>query len=86
MVASRYISFTFLDGEYNPAAILSKHWGYQQVWKILKLILFHGGNTADLYEDDCVLGTSVSHPNGIPSFFCLLHIFHIYIYIYYFKK
>jgi len=50
-VASRYVSFTFIDGEYNPADILSKHWGYQQVWKILKPILFFGGNTADLYED-----------------------------------
>jgi len=50
-VASCYISFTFIDGEYNPADILSKHWGYQQVWKILKPILFFGGNTADLYED-----------------------------------
>jgi len=50
-VSSRYVSFTFIDGEYNPADILSKHWGYQQVWKILKPILFFGGNTADLYED-----------------------------------
>jgi len=50
-VASCYISFTFIDGEYNPADILSKHWGYQQVWKILKPLLFIGGNTADLYED-----------------------------------
>jgi len=24
-VASGYVSFTFLDGEYNPADILSKH-------------------------------------------------------------
>jgi len=30
-VTSRYVSFTFIDGEYNPADILSKHWGYQQV-------------------------------------------------------
>jgi len=50
-VASRYVSFTFIDGEYNPADILSKHWGYQQVWKILQTILFFGGNTVDLYEN-----------------------------------
>jgi len=50
-VASHCISFMFIDGEYSPADILSKHWGYQQVWKILKPILFFGGNTADLYED-----------------------------------
>jgi len=41
----------FIDGEYNPVDILSKHWGYKQVWKILKPLLFFGGNTADLYED-----------------------------------
>jgi len=50
-VTSRYVSFTFIDGEHNPVDILSKHWGYQQVWKILKAILFFKGNTADLYED-----------------------------------
>ena len=37
-IASKYISFTFLNGKYNPADILSKHWGYQQVWTMLKLL------------------------------------------------
>jgi len=32
------------------------------VWKILKPILFFGGNTADLYEDYWVFGTLVPYP------------------------
>ena len=31
-----------------------KHWGYQQVWTLPKLILFFGGNTAELYKEDYV--------------------------------
>ena len=51
-VASKYVNFSFLDGRYNPADILSKHWGYQQIWTILKLILFFHSDTAELYELD----------------------------------
>jgi hypothetical protein len=51
-IASRFVNFFFLDGKFNPADILSKHWGYQQIWVLLKLILFFGGNTAELYKDD----------------------------------
>ena len=51
-VASKYVNFSFLDGRYNPADILSKHWGYQQIWTILKPILFFHGYTAKLYELD----------------------------------
>jgi len=51
-VATRFVSFTFMDGEFNPADILSKHWGYQQVWLVLKVLLFYSGNTSDLYKDD----------------------------------
>ena len=50
-ITSKYVSFTFL-GKYNPADILSKHWGYQQVWTMLKPILFFHGDTAQVYEDD----------------------------------
>ena len=51
-IASNYVSFTFLNGKYNPADVLSKNWGYQQVWMMLKLILFFCGDTAQLYETD----------------------------------
>jgi len=41
-----------MDGEFNPVDILSKHWGYQQVWQILKAMLFYCGDALDLYEDN----------------------------------
>jgi len=51
-IASKFVNFTFLDGMYNPANVVSKHWGYQQVWTMLNPILFFHGDTAELYEDD----------------------------------
>ena len=51
-IASKFINFSFIDGQFNPADILSKHWGYQQVWVLLKPILFFSGNTNELFEDD----------------------------------
>ena len=32
----------------NPADILSKAWGYQQVWIMLKALLFWEGDTIDI--------------------------------------
>ena len=51
-IASKFINFSFIDGQFNPADVLSKHWGYQQVWVLLKPILFFSGNTNELFEDD----------------------------------
>ena len=40
-VASKAVDFRFIPGYLNPADILSKHWGYQQVWaSALRPILF----------------------------------------------
>ena len=50
-VASNVISIYHLAGEYNPADILSKHWSYAKIWRILQPILFYSGDTAELYED-----------------------------------
>ena len=47
-IASKIVAFTFIPGDINPADILSKHWGYSQIWDILKPILFWEGDTADL--------------------------------------
>jgi hypothetical protein len=51
-VASKIITMYHLDGIYNPADILSKHWGYQQIWRNLRPILFYKGDTANLYDED----------------------------------
>jgi hypothetical protein len=34
-IAAKIIGFYHVDGVLNPADILSKHWGYQQVWNLL---------------------------------------------------
>ena len=47
-VASQAIDYQFVPGSINPSDILSKHWGYQQVWPLLQPILFWQGNPSDL--------------------------------------
>jgi hypothetical protein len=47
-IASGMVAFLHIPGEMNPADILSKHWGYSQIWDRLKAILFWAGDTAEL--------------------------------------
>ena len=49
-IAAKVIKFVFIDGTINPADILSKLWGYQQIKTRLKAMLFWKGNTADISE------------------------------------
>ena len=51
-VASKMVRIYYIPGELNPADILSKHWGYQQIWRILQPLLFYQGDTADLLDDE----------------------------------
>ena len=39
-------------GPSNPADILTKHWGYQQIWHLLKPIMFWTGPTDSLCVDE----------------------------------
>ena len=50
-VASKIIKFFHIDGAINPADILSKHWGYPQVWPMLQALLFWQGDTRELLDD-----------------------------------
>ena len=50
-VASGMLLMYYMPGDINPADILSKHWGYQQIWKILQPLLFYQGDTADLLKE-----------------------------------
>ena len=47
-VASKIVAYHFIPGTANPADILSKHWGYDQVWHLLQPTLFGQGDTADI--------------------------------------
>ena len=49
-IASKMVSFHFIPGESNPADILSKHWGYSQIWTRLKALLFWMGDTGDIED------------------------------------
>ena len=51
-IASGNYAFSWLDGKLNPADILSKHWGYQSVWPLLKPILFWKGDTSKLLMEE----------------------------------
>jgi hypothetical protein len=43
--------FFHIYGTENPSDILSKHWGYSQVWYILQPIMFFEGDTMDLQAE-----------------------------------
>jgi hypothetical protein len=47
-VSSDAVHFYHMAGDSNPADILSKHWGYQQVWPMLQAIMFWQGDTHKL--------------------------------------
>jgi len=47
-IAGAIIGFYHIDGDENPANILSKYWGYQQIWKLLQPLLFWKGDTKDI--------------------------------------
>ena len=49
-IASGMLRFMYVPGHLNPADILSKTWAYNQVWPILKSILFWEGDTAELIK------------------------------------
>lgn len=52
-IASGVCMFFHIAGASNPADILSKHWGYQQVWEnLLRPLLFWKGDTSDLYDPE----------------------------------
>jgi len=42
-IASGAMRFLWINGPENPADILSKHWGYQQVGSLLQQLLFKPG-------------------------------------------
>ena len=53
MIAAGYVILTHIPSGDNISDVLSKHWGYQEVYNsILRPIFHHEGNTATLYEND----------------------------------
>lgn len=48
MACKDLLGFYHIKGDTNPADILSKHWGFRQVWPMLKSLLFWSGETKDI--------------------------------------
>ena len=46
--AAGIFRFYHVPGAANPADILSKHWGYQQIWPVLKPLLFWQGDVGKI--------------------------------------
>ena len=51
-VASKIIELHHIPGQSNPADILTKHWGYQQIWHLLGPLMFWTGPTNTLCNDE----------------------------------
>jgi hypothetical protein len=47
-IAAKIISYHFIPGNMNPADVLSKHWGYDQIWHLLQPLLFWQGDTGNI--------------------------------------
>jgi len=47
-IAAAIIGFYHIDGNENAADILSKYWGFRQIWKFLQPLLFWRGDTKDI--------------------------------------
>jgi hypothetical protein len=52
MIAADILGNYWIGGKNNPANVVSKHWVYQQVWKLLQPLFYYSGNTGDLLESD----------------------------------
>lgn len=51
-IAAGIAKFHHVKSNSNPADILSKHWGYTQVWPLLQPLLFWEGDTMDLISPE----------------------------------
>jgi hypothetical protein len=45
MIAVKILGYYWIGGKKNPADVVSKRWGHQQVWHLLKPLLFFSGDT-----------------------------------------
>jgi hypothetical protein len=62
MIAYGYINLQHIKSECNIADILTKHWGYQSTYELIRPIFHFEGNTAALYFDDTLeVDRSITH-------------------------
>jgi hypothetical protein len=51
-MACGFINLQHIKSEANVSDILSKHWGYQACWELIRPIFHFGGDTGNLFYDD----------------------------------
>jgi hypothetical protein len=54
-ITAGYIQYFHVPGKSNPADVLSKHWGYSDVWSMLQPFLFWEGDTATIEANDTIM-------------------------------
>jgi hypothetical protein len=50
-IAAHIVGFFHIPGTNNPVNVLTKHWAYSQVWRVLRPIFFWKGDNADIPDD-----------------------------------
>lgn len=51
-IAAGMVQYNHMDGDKNPADILSKHWAMHKVWDTLKPLMFGRGDANEATVDD----------------------------------
>ena len=61
-IASGIVTYQFIDGEHNPADMLSMCWAQNDIWLTLKPIIFCPEGTMECFHNDSLeqCGSSVS--------------------------
>ena len=51
-IAAKIASYHCINGEDNPADALSKHWAHNNIWPLLKAMLFWPGDTMKCLDNN----------------------------------
>ncbi|MGL5935125.1 MAG: reverse transcriptase domain-containing protein, partial [Cetobacterium sp.] len=66
-IASGMVAFYHMPGEINPSDVLSKHWGYTELWSRIKALLFCPGDTARMFDDAPPVDDGELLDGGLPE-------------------
>ena len=71
ILSQQYINLMHIKSEYNCSDLLTKHLGYNVVWKhnIIQLLFHFAGNTANLMYDDTLLVDTFIDESKLSSLF-----------------
>ena len=61
------VAFYHMPGEINPSDVLSKHWGYTELWSRIKALLFCPGDTARMFDDSPPVDYGELLDGGLPE-------------------